>query len=375
MQIGPMIITSARASELDALGLVTPEVQRVRDEGKVKDLIAHQLAHYRTYGGPWPYPPLVVVRTDETGDTKFIVDGQHRHEALRRLYADHSHDSELAMLVYSVPTLDRLEEVYAEINKNAPVPDFSPFSSNARRPAESTALRLKQRFPGIWTSSGRARRPSLNFSWAQQSLAWLSDRANISSAGALEEVVMSLNGDLEARAKTCQGDFTCLPGGPTGGMIERAEKHGLYLGLYRFTPDTDYGYTWAAVIAEKLTGEKILRRTGRRKKKGVPKAVRLQSWSLHVGETVGKTKCICCRDTEITMGDFEAGHVVAEAEGGAAVVDNVLPVCGLCNRSMGTCSMHDYVRDHYPKNLSLFEKREYEGGRRGSWLGSLVGVG
>lgn len=47
---------------------------------------------------------------------------------------------------------------------------------------------------------------------------------------------------------------------------------------------------------------------------------------------------------DILQGNFECGHVVSEKDGGNMSVDNLKPICGQCNRSMGSQNMNDYVK-------------------------------
>jgi hypothetical protein len=46
--------------------------------------------------------------------------------------------------------------------------------------------------------------------------------------------------------------------------------------------------------------------------------------------------CLCCEDTEISQFEFQCGHVIAETNGGEMIVDNLLPICAMCNNSMAT---------------------------------------
>ena len=60
------------------------------------------------------------------------------------------------------------------------------------------------------------------------------------------------------------------------------------------------------------------------------------------------------------MGDFEAGHIRAAAKGGSNTVSNVLPVCSMCNRSMATMQMDQFVERYFPENLQSFKLRNYK---------------
>ncbi len=82
------------------------------------------------------------------------------------------------------------------------------------------------------------------------------------------------------------------------------------------------------------------------RKKAIPQALRRVVWDRWVGDDVAKTKCLCCKVQEIHMRSYECGHVVAERMGGKLTVENLRPICQMCNRSMGTKNMMDFMRDH-----------------------------
>jgi hypothetical protein len=80
------------------------------------------------------------------------------------------------------------------------------------------------------------------------------------------------------------------------------------------------------------------------KKKAIPATLKRLVWNANVGEAVGKTKCLCCRVTDITQLSFHCGHVVAESCGGETVLSNLKPICQNCNSSMGTTNMEEFMK-------------------------------
>lgn len=82
------------------------------------------------------------------------------------------------------------------------------------------------------------------------------------------------------------------------------------------------------------------------KKKAIPAALKRLVWNKHVGEEIGKTKCLCCGVTDITQLAFNSGHITSEQNGGEATLDNLLPVCQNCNSSMGTMNLQEF-KDKY----------------------------
>ena len=63
---------------------------------------------------------------------------------------------------------------------------------------------------------------------------------------------------------------------------------------------------------------------------------------------VERGMCLCCASEPITVKNFDIGHVVAFSRGGSNEIENLRPICGYCNNSMGTQHMADYQRSMYP---------------------------
>jgi 5-methylcytosine-specific restriction endonuclease McrA len=76
----------------------------------------------------------------------------------------------------------------------------------------------------------------------------------------------------------------------------------------------------------------------------IPKPMRIAIWNNHFGENTGKTKCPCCDRKKITQLDFECGHIIAKAKGGFDTLDNLIPVCRICNSSMQTMNFWDFYK-------------------------------
>lgn len=80
------------------------------------------------------------------------------------------------------------------------------------------------------------------------------------------------------------------------------------------------------------------------RKKAIPKRLKQIVWEHWIGADIGKHKCMCCKKADILQGNFECEHVVSKKDGGDMSVDNLKPICGQCNRSMGIQNMNDYVK-------------------------------
>jgi 5-methylcytosine-specific restriction endonuclease McrA len=71
------------------------------------------------------------------------------------------------------------------------------------------------------------------------------------------------------------------------------------------------------------------------RKKKIPKALSEQVWITHMGHVFeGKCRVRWCRN-RINAFDYECGHNIPESRGGKTSIDNLIPICARCNRSMG----------------------------------------
>ena len=87
-------------------------------------------------------------------------------------------------------------------------------------------------------------------------------------------------------------------------------------------------------------------KTAKPYKTRIPAALRAAVWKKYMGD-LGKAKCPVCELNDITPFDFQCGHIVAEACGGATNLDNLKPICGLCNVSSGTRNMDEFKKSHF----------------------------
>ena len=79
------------------------------------------------------------------------------------------------------------------------------------------------------------------------------------------------------------------------------------------------------------------------KKKTISSTMKKLVWNTNIGEDIGKTKCLCCKSTDITQMSFNCGHVISEYNGGETNVSNLKPICQNCNSSMGTKNMNEFM--------------------------------
>ena len=115
------------------------------------------------------------------------------------------------------------------------------------------------------------------------------------------------------------------------------------------TPKKDKNNSEKKVIESIKTEEKPKTeektKTKAKVKAKIPAAVRKIVWSTYIGnEKSGK--CLCCSIEEISNTNFECGHVKSEKNGGDSSIENLRPICGHCNKSVGSKNMDEFM-DRY----------------------------
>lgn len=86
------------------------------------------------------------------------------------------------------------------------------------------------------------------------------------------------------------------------------------------------------------------------RKKKIPKALAEQVWITHMGHRFeGTCRVSWCRN-RMTVFDYECGHNIPESKGGKTSLDNLVPICARCNRSMGDrYSIDEWAKTFAPR--------------------------
>jgi hypothetical protein len=86
-------------------------------------------------------------------------------------------------------------------------------------------------------------------------------------------------------------------------------------------------------------------------RKNIPKKIRESVWKRDCGDSLSG-KCFCCSQSITIMGDWHAGHIVAQCNGGGDNVDNLQAVCVSCNLAMGAEDMNKFKERCYSRKLT-----------------------
>ena len=83
----------------------------------------------------------------------------------------------------------------------------------------------------------------------------------------------------------------------------------------------------------------------RLKKKSIPLPVKSLVWNKIIGEEKGIGNCFCCKN-KIRQISFHCGHIISEKNGGSVTIDNLVPLCQMCNSSIGSQNLNDFMEKY-----------------------------
>lgn len=87
-----------------------------------------------------------------------------------------------------------------------------------------------------------------------------------------------------------------------------------------------------------------------KKKTHIPKPLRTNVWEKYSGKNY-ESNCFICNKI-ITINSWDCGFIIPESKGGKIILENLMPVCKQCNKSLGDMNMYDYKKKYFPSNSS-----------------------
>ena len=339
-------IREIHIEDLMKLEITIPTEQRLQLKDKINDIVEYQIDLHKKRNAFLFSPPIHI---EKLNDELYLIDGQHRYEAIKQLYYKGYTNFYIWVEEVIVNNMEEMKENYKMINYNTPLPEF-PQTIDKRIPEQAfTHFQLK--YKTIWgkASARKPRRPHINQNRFQEALGYLTDKLNIQKYNDLIELIDKEN------TKRSGWDTIAFPRikslkNPKKILDICKQKGGFYLGMW-YAVDQEYIYEWCRDIIKAQTGVEPMKKKTPRKKR-IPKKIRNDCWKKY-----GDEKCCWICSDKLDFSNFEAGHIEAKSKGGSDTIDNLRPICSQCNKSQGSENMKDYINKHYPENKRFSENK------------------
>lgn len=291
-------------SELLKKEITFPEYQRDLLEEHSKQIIDFQHEHFKKYGS---FIFLNCIQFCMFEGKLFCVDGQHRYHSICELLSiqDWCIDIEITNCV----SKEEIYEIFRIINLNKPLPNFLKTKETADITKDIKEYLLK--YEKYFSKKEHPKTPNVNLDlfldevfkqhkWetANDFIEWFE------SENTLHRSYLEKNVRHESVKIALE-------------KINAKSENRFYLGCF-----------WLKPLKNSLS-----------------QIVRRECWINYlktIPENKGEILCYCCERQMIDAHNFEAGHIISFRNGGPNHVSNLRPICGGCNKSMGSQNMEDF---------------------------------
>lgn len=276
-------------------------------------------------------------------DVLYLVDGQHRYSALQELYTESKIQVPFCAIVYPTVESSELVEIFKAVNSGTPVPAYllsDPLSERTRM-YKVVEQKLQQRkgFDVHHKTRPYVHNDDFMEAFTQSKLAQLCTTAVelVHSCDIVSDILKAHTGD----SKYCKSQKI------TVNMLAKCNEWDNYLGL-----DRNYNYmnddAILQVVHSKLRNVPQEAHTADVKMEVVDNSnnrhkfsasQRQLIWHTYIGPHRGRILCPLCRVNNIEPLNYVVGHVVSLHNGGTNDINNVRPICSMCNSSMGVRDM------------------------------------
>lgn len=347
-RINSRIIGTINCKELLRLDrkIELPYNQRICDNMKVKEIIDYQQTYYKNHN-KFNFLGLINFHYCFKDSVYYLIDGQHRYEAIKKLANIYQEFPILIEMVF-INSPEEMVDNYNIINKNTELP---PISDSINIEIHKKIFKYyEEKFNTLWSLKKSPKRPNINKNDFQGAISFLLEKLPDTIHNNLIDIIDDYN------IKMGQWEINKFPNiknlkNPED-IFEKCRDNECYFGMFNHLGE-EYHYQWVINIIKNETGEEIfINKKTKYKKKSIPKGVKNSSWKKYIGQSIGEISCPVCNINKISQMSFHAGHITSEVQGGDLSIKNILPICQECNLSMGTQNLIDYTTRYYPHNIN-----------------------
>lgn len=278
-------------------------------------------------------------------DILYLVNGQHRYQVMCKLMESGIAPFSVEIKVKKVSSINELNEYFMIVNGSKPL----KICKNADTQMIVNAVRkhFYHNYGNFCSNANRPRRPNIN-------LNQLTDRINdmnlieklcIDHSDTLIAKIEELNDFYRYTKKEKWEDWGIKD---WNALEERCRYKSptkpLFLGIY-----TNFEWLYRLVYSiENQTDYSDMQHTTMTHRHKITKGKRRQVWAKRNNKKM-EAPCFVCTQN-IDYDSFECGHIDAIFWGGNNDINNMEPICGVCNRDMGIENLYEYKNKMFPEN-------------------------
>ena len=315
--------------------------QRVGDEDHVNIIYEGISSYYNAFKEIF-LPGVISLAIVENNNKMIILDGQHRISSLVKLCKDKEEclSCNIRVDLYHVKTYEEAREIYNIINSSKKVELYMGNMEPYIIP--KIQKYFLDRFGKYCKNTANPRGLNINL----ETLA-----KKIQGYNLINKYNITLD-NLDKWIDRIKYLNKFYSEQPLERLLEYGHKESLinelqdfYLGLYR-------NYEWIERLIEyentpyENQSHYINEKYIKHERQNISRTLRQKVWIKTCGDKI-TGECFCCKE-EITINNFDCGHIIPVKFGGGSNIDNLQAICRQCNLHMGAMNMIEYKNHFYP---------------------------
>ena len=280
---------------------IIPNIQRGLSKDRIDELIERETEHYRKYKAfSFDMSAITLCRIN---DALYIIDGQHRYKAAQFLAKNNSFN--VLLNIFTVKDEKEMNELFLKINESLPIKISKEINEHIM--ANNIIKHYVEKYPSFFKTTDKPQKPNLKRERFEKKIMRLA--ADIKDEKEIMKYINRCNKDIKKLYESGEINLTEK-------QEKKVKKHQFYLGAVD---------NWEEPGDKKDTGK-------------IPKYIRDRLWEKTFGDKLHGKCCMC--DEKISMNNFEAGHKISRKNGGPDTINNLIPMCGRCNKSLGSKNLN-----------------------------------
>ena len=335
--------------KLVSIPLLVPDIQRDVNEDRIDQIVKYQMDFFQKHGSFCYLSDIILVKVD---GSFMLIDGHHRYKSMKRIYLKNVSYPVTVTIIESLAITD----IFDLINKAEPVPEYimkTTLDMKKRHMLENFSKEFGKIYKPYISKAKSPRRPNFQL---DTFLGNMLESVAFSTLNTVQELMSYISYVNVNKWKDMDSKNSEM-------SVEKSMKHIDVPPLFITNDVNDvwiHESSWVDEFRKNVNGNgrdkanealKSVVKT-QMKRKPFPKVIRIQVWKRYFPGNTMIGKCACCQqDTDYDK--FEIGHIVSVYNGGTNTTENLLPICGTCNRSCGGKNLTDFAKEY---NMPLFIK-------------------
>lgn len=315
------------------------DIQRMLNTDHVDALVKDQKMEFERYG---QFSMLQSITCADYDGKRYILDGQHRIAAFKRLHMDnYPLEQNLPLVIYTVSSLDELKEYYVRINKHHPINPLEISDAWFKYGKNFCSWLCKEYSGYIKNHEGTSHCPHINLN---ELMIYIKNKKVFERIPNSMEIInlinkiKTLNSYFEKNINTIrQFQFSQEFEKRFEKCIKKDLFHPCFLGVWR-------QFEWLEIALYLLNTDRPIDSLSfsmfHNVRAKIPKILRCDVWKKRNSSSLEGT-CFVCNNI-LCYENMECGHIIPHVYGGTVSLENLEPICKTCNRDMGIMNLYDY---------------------------------